>query len=157
MKALKPGILNALMVCMLAAIPATAGTRSNSTDMNNPYFEHDQFLINEDGYHDGKVVNLDTSGQHGLEVKPTDEPNAMTWDAAILAVKKHGPGWRLPTIAELGLMYEQRKYIGDFSAEDYWSSKEQDVNSAWIQGFRLGDQDRYNKQSKLRVRAVRSF
>jgi hypothetical protein len=37
------------------------------------------------------------------------------------------------------------------------SNKEQDVNSAWILGFARGDQDRYNKHSKLKVRAVRVF
>ncbi len=157
MKAVKSGILNALMVCMLAAIPATAGTRSNSTDMNKPNHEHDQFKFNEDSYHDVKVISLDAAGRHGLEIKTKDEADTMTWDAAILAVKKHGQGWRLPSIAELRMMYDQSKHIGGFTGEDYWSSKEQDVNSAWIQGFRLGDQDRYNKQSKLRVRAVRSF
>ncbi|TSA38123.1 MAG: DUF1566 domain-containing protein, partial [Methylococcaceae bacterium] len=34
---------------------------------------------------------------------------------------------------------------------------ELDSNSAWIQGFFNGDQDRYNKYSKLSVRVVRAF
>jgi hypothetical protein len=106
---------------------------------------------------DSKVVIMDTSGQHGMEAKAQDEVALMTWDTARKAVEAYGPGWRLPTIAELKLLYEQRTLIGGFANDDYWSSTEQDVNSAWIQGFGLGDQDRYNKQSTLKVRAVRSF
>ena len=65
--------------------------------------------------------------------------------------------WHLPTKTELKLLYEQRMLVGNFTKDDYWSSTELDSNSAWIQGFLNGDQDRYNKYSKLQVRAVRSF
>lgn len=157
MKTHKFGIFTAIMFCMLADTVATADIIANSADKNEPSNGQIHFVKDEKKFPDSKIVNLDTSGNHRLEVKTKDEPDAMTWDAAVIAVKKHGLGWRLPTITELGLMYEQRKRIGGFEDEDYWSAKEQDINSAWIQGFRLGDQDRYNKQSKIKVRAVRSF
>jgi hypothetical protein len=157
MKKLKFVLLTANIISLLTFNAAMAGFKDNSPDTNKPGLEHLRFLISENGSYDGKPINLDTSGKHGLELKSEDEPEPMTWNDAGLAVKKHGPGWRLPTIGELRMMYIQRKLIGGFSGEDYWSSTEQDINSAWIQGFRLGDQDRYNKQSKLKVRAVRSF
>lgn len=92
-----------------------------------------------------------------MEAKSADEIMTLTWHDAVEAVKAYGSDWRLPTSAELLSLYEQRMLVGGFSNDDYWSSTEQDINSAWIQGFRNGDQDRYNKHSKLRVRAVRSF
>ena len=81
----------------------------------------------------------------------------MIWNDAVTSAKANGFGWRLPTSAELLLLYRHRKLIGGFTDDDYWSATEQDVNSAWIQGFRTGDQDRYNKYSKIRVRSVRPF
>ena len=157
MKRLKIGILTTVIVCMLAGFEATAENTVDSAAKNGPSPVQITYRKGEIGPHGGKVILVDTSGMHGVAVKSEDEPDSMTWDAAVIAVQKYGEGWRLPTIDELRLMYEQRKRIGGFDNEDYWSAKEQDVNSAWIQGFRLGDQDRYNKQSKLKVRAVRSF
>ena len=157
MKKFKLGILTSIMICLLVGIEATAEIMVNQPDKNEPSPKQNLFIKGEKGLHDAKVVNLHISGKHGVEVKTQDEPDSMTWDAAVMAVKEHGLGWRLPTIVELRILYEHRKLIGGFSDEDYWSSTERDVNSAWIQGFRLGDQDRYIKQSKLKVRAVRSF
>jgi Protein of unknown function (DUF1566) len=154
---LKTGLFTALILGLVPATVAADVINADPPGSAVTNFQQDHSLVGKSGSHDIKIVNLDRSANYVLEVKTMDEPDLMTWDAAINAVKKHGSGWRLPTIVELKMIYEQRKSIGGFSGEDYWSSKEQDVNSAWIQGFRLGDQDRYNKQSKLKVRAVRSF
>ncbi|MGZ8153464.1 MAG: Lcl domain-containing protein [Methylovulum sp.] len=105
----------------------------------------------------GKVYYVDDSGKHGLEVKTADELNSLTWSDAVTAVSAYGSGWRLPAKSELKALYEQKDVIGGFAKDDYWSATELDSNSAWIQGFAVGDQDRYNKYSKLRVRAVRAF
>lgn len=104
-----------------------------------------------------KIIYTDKPGKHGIQIKPQDETTLLTFEEANKTLQKQGGHWRLPTISELGYLYQQRKQIGGFSDEDYWSATEQDVNSAWIQGFRVGDQDRYNKHSKIKVRAVRSF
>ena len=157
MKKLELASLTAILLVCSLHIKAAAELIVNPQDKNRPNFGLNPYLETEKIHPDAKVVSLDSSGQHGLEVKTTDEPDSMTWDAAVIAVQKHGSGWRLPTIAELKVMYEQRKLIGGFSDEDYLSSTERDVNSAWIQGFRVGDQDRYIKHSKLKVRTVRSF
>ena len=150
-------MLTVLVVSLIVGIEANAQFSVNEPGKVEASSSENGFIQGERGFYKGVVVTLDASGKHGLESQTHDEPDSMTWDAAVTAVQKHGPGWRLPTIAELGLMYEHRKLIGGFSAEDYWSSTERDVNSAWIQGFRVGDQDRYVKHSKLKVRAVRSF
>ncbi|MCF8007588.1 MAG: DUF1566 domain-containing protein [Methylovulum sp.] len=157
MKKFKLSLLTAILLISTLRLETHAELTINRQDKTSQNAGQNPFLKNETDHQDGKVVSLDSSGQHHLEVKTIDEPDSMTWDAAVIAVQKHGLGWRLPTIVELKFLYEQRKLISGFSDEDYWSSTERDINSAWIQGFRVGDQDRYIKHSKLKVRAVRSF
>ena len=156
MQARNFGIFRAIIFCLLTASGATAAIQVDSADMNGAGHGQYHVVKDESGSIGSKIFTLDTSGQQVIEVKAQDEAAAMSWDDAILAVRKHGEGWRLPTIAELRWMYGQRQLIDGFDDEDYWSSTQQDVNSAWIQGFRAGDQDRYNKQSKLKIRAVKS-
>ena len=115
------------------------------------------YAIGDRGPEGGKVYYVDDSGQHGLEAKPADEIDLLSWSDAVKTTVALGSGWRLPTKTELKVLYERRKIVGGFAKDDYWSSTELDVNSAWIQGFWNGDQDRYNKHSKLSVRAVRAF
>jgi hypothetical protein len=116
-----------------------------------------KYGLGDKGAYSGKVFYVDADGLHGLEAKTSDEVHSMTWNNAVAVVQAYGSDWRLPTSAELLMLYKHRKLIGGFTNDDYWSATEQDVNSAWIQGFRTGDQDRYNKNSMLKVRAVRSF
>jgi hypothetical protein len=105
----------------------------------------------------GKVYYVNDSGKHGLEAKATDEINSLSWNDAVTVAGAYGSGWHLPTKTELKVLYEHRNVVGGFAKDDYWSATELDSNSAWIQGFGNGDQDRYNKYSKLSVRAVRAF
>jgi len=148
-----------LLVLWCAMGNAGQGNVTNTTSSANVNGDGQNsiFTLGELGPHGGKVFYVDASGKHGLEALMADEINTLNWHDAVLAVTQHGPGWRLPTITELELLYSQRNIIGGFAKDDYWSSTEQDLNSAWIQGFFLGDQDRYNKYSSLRVRAINEF
>ncbi len=64
-----------------------------------------------------------------FEVYPTNLP-VMTYVSAVKAVEKLGDGWRIPTLAELKLMYKNKGEIGGFITEAsgsvypvwYWSS-----------------------------------
>ena len=47
--------------------------------------------------------------------------------------------------------------IGNFAADDYWSSSERDLVFAWTQDFVNGGQDNFNKNFNFNVRAVRAF
>lgn len=142
---------------LLTSISAAAGVTGNQESPTSVYHKQDSYVVGKKIPNSGIVFYIELSGVHGLEAKTTDEMATMIWSDAVTKVKAYGSGWRLPTSAELLLLYTHRKLIGGFSNDDYWSSTEQDVNSAWIQGFRTGDQDRYNKTSKLKVRAVRAF
>ena len=115
------------------------------------------YELGDNGPLGGKVYYVDDSGEHGLEAKAADEINSLTWSDAVKAAGTYGFGWHLPTKTELKMLYEHRNVVRGFAIDDYWSSTELDSNSAWIQGFGNGDQDRYNKYSKLTVRAVRAF
>lgn len=117
----------------------------------------DNYSVGDKVPNSGIVFFVDDTGVHGLVAKTADEIGTMILSDAVAAAEAVGFGWRLPTSAELLLLYTHRKEVGGFTNEDYWSATEQDVNSAWIQGFRIGDQDRYNKTSKLKVRTVRAF
>jgi Protein of unknown function (DUF1566) len=154
-KQLRTGLL--LATCLLISHAVAAGISLNQADSTDVNHKQGSYALGGKGPCEGKVFYVDTSGRHGLEAKTADEINPMIWGDAVVAAQAYGSGWRLPTSAELHLLYTHKKLIGGFDSDDYWSSTEQDVNSAWIQGFRTGDKDRYNKYSKLKVRAVRSF
>ena len=134
-----------------------AGTVNPATPNGNSYKPGATYGLGDMGPLGGKVYYIDDSGEHGLEAKATDEINSLSWSDAVTAASAYGAGWHLPTKTELKMLYEQRNVVGGFAKDDYWSSTELDSNSAWIQGFGNGDQDRYNKYSKLSVRAVRAF
>ena len=79
------------------------------------------------------------------------------WNDAIELCNKLGDGWRLPTILELQLMYENKDYIGNLKDTVYWSSTEYFANGAWPFNFGFGYPDYGLKNSTYYVRAVRSI
>ena len=86
--------------------------------------------------------------------------------AAQLCANHNGSGygdWYLPSIAELELMFNNIGQgsslgnVGDFVGGNYWSSTEVGAFSAWFFVFVNGFAFVSNKNSNLRVRAVRAF
>lgn len=65
--------------------------------------------------------------------------------------------WYLPSKSELFKLFVNRDEIGGFASTQYWSSTEFNSIEAWGQGFSLGGQGKYSKQSNRRVRCIRSF
>jgi len=134
-----------------------AGTVNPAAPNGNSDKPGATYGLGDRGLQGGKVYYVDASGEHGLEAKAADEISSLSWSDAVTAASAYGAGWHLPTKTELKVLYEHRNVVGGFAKDDYWSATELDSNSAWIQGFGNGDQDRYNKYSKLSVRAVRAF
>ncbi|MCX7084938.1 MAG: DUF1566 domain-containing protein [Methylococcales bacterium] len=147
----------AISVLLVSNMAQASETIKLPDTSNTDYKTIKSYKVGESGPLGGKVYFIDETGQHGLEAKTADELNSATWNDAVTAASAYNADWHLPTITELKLLYEQRNSVGGFTKDDYWSSTELDSNSAWIQGFLNGDQDRYNKYSKLKVRAVRAF
>ena len=91
----------------------------------------------------------------------------MDWNDAKKACESLGNGWRLPTLAELKILYRNKDKIGGFVGSDtfaYWSSTDwsstevSNGNGAWFMYFtknatRFGDP----KTTKHFVRAVKDF
>jgi hypothetical protein len=67
--------------------------------------------------------------------------------------------WFLGSIGEMMLMYTNLRQagVGNLSLLDYWSSSEFGDETAWGQGFALGDQYPGNKVTTASVRPVRAF
>lgn len=65
--------------------------------------------------------------------------------------------WRLPTLAELSLMYTHRTEIGGFKSAYYWSSsRSSSSNYYWAYVFSSGIQNDMYSSNKYYVRAVRT-
>ena len=66
--------------------------------------------------------------------------------------------WYLPSKFELDLLYQQRKIVGGFTHDNYWSSNEYQYNSIWVQNFGNGQQRISNSESYANAaRAIRAF
>jgi len=65
--------------------------------------------------------------------------------------------WFLPSKGELNQMFIKKTVIGGFTNEEYWSSTEYDIYTAWIQNFTSGHQERSAKNNLKNVRPVRAF
>lgn len=93
---------------------------------------------------------------------------------AIVAVQKNGnyaaficeqllhngfDDWFLPSKDELNMLYIQKESgrIGNFLAEEYWSSTEDDNDRAWQQHLGNGSATAEIKINKACVRAMRAF
>ena len=94
---------------------------------------------------------------NGITVQKNDLLNKMTWFDAKSEASKAGNGWRLPTRAELKIMYDNRNKIGGFdtSSGEYWSSEEFDMSKAWIYTFGTPGEVTISKTSLERVRLVK--
>jgi hypothetical protein len=82
-------------------------------------------------------------------------------------VQSLGPGWYLPSVDELQLLWSNRYFVnaslftGGYtllsSTEGYWSSLEDDLQDAFVFGFRSGSGFFGLKTSARPVRGVRAF
>ena len=101
-------------------------------------------------------VSFKTVKIANLEVM-TEDLGVMNWDDAKKACADLGDGWRLPTMDELNILYQNQDKIGGFAFNYYWSSTEVGFDGAWIQFFGDGPQANYGKGYTYYVRAIRAF
>jgi hypothetical protein len=117
---------------------------------------------------DGTVyagVSPDTNKQ--LYTTPEDAPGAYTWNEAIeyckaLSTASHHD-WRMPTIGELAVQFNNRADIGGFNETGrmqnatgyYWSSLQVGDDAAWAQSFKDGFHENPSKDLESSLRCVR--
>ncbi len=65
--------------------------------------------------------------------------------------------WYLPSKYELNLLYEQKKIVGGFSDDFYWSSTMDDYGLLWLLNFSNATQYRKGRYCIGYVRAIRAF
>ena len=58
-----------------------------------------------------------------IEVAPFDLPCGGTYAHAMRAIDSIGEGWRLPSVEEMKLLFENKDKIGGFTANYYWTSE----------------------------------
>ncbi len=110
----------------------------------------------------GKTVGA-TSNKVGGGKKNTDSILHATKEEDIAAsicdelVHDGYDDWYLPSKEELNILFLNKDIIGGFSKDGYWSSTEDDENTAWSQLFKDGKQLLLPKKQTPRVRCVRSF
>ena len=94
-----------------------------------------------------------------LEIAQYDFPGTMNWNDAKIACEALGDGWRLPSLDELNILYQNKVAIGGFESTNYWSSEEYDgtKTEVWTKSFVNGQEPNHFKKYKNSVRAVRSF
>ena len=96
-----------------------------------------------------------------IEIAQFDFPEEMNWVDSRKSCEALGKGWRLPTLEELHIIYENKENISGFTHATYWSSKEATILlDAWSHNFISGDQfstifNKYNDH--FGVRAVRTI
>ena len=100
----------------------------------------------------GKPINIGN-----LQIAQYDFPNDMNWYDARKACAALGKGWRLPTKAELNILYQNKDKIGGFAVIIYWSSTEIDNSVVCAQGFTNGRLFNDKVDVKDAVRAVKSL
>ena len=113
-------------------------------------------------YQGGIVINIDETGTHGMLISEADLGSG-DWDQAVLLCNKYSnegfDDWRLPTIEELHIIYENKNLANNFEQNWFWSSTEDAENSdyAFHLGFISGDEMSVPKQHGKFIRAVRNF
>ncbi len=115
--------------------------------------------------HNPKVDSINSSsiGQTikigNLEIMKKDL-GKFTIDDTNMAISALGKDWRLPTIKELEILQKNRKIIGGFEEDNYWSSSQMGADETWCLFF---SNDNYplhqsiTNFTEIGVRAVRTI
>ena len=114
-----------------------------------------------------KKVDVDMSDEVFNKIALMAQEKNITFDMQVSDILKkqvdeseeEPSNWRLPTIDELNIMYENlhREDIGNFEDDYYWSSTDYSYSDAKIQSFLTGGQSLELKTETVFVRIVRSF
>jgi len=100
-----------------------------------------------------KVEPIIVEKNYKFELHPIISNNELKWDDAVACAKSLGDGWRLPTIEECFIMYNNKVITEGV----YWSSSESYNTTAWHFYFGNGYALSNYKHYTYFARAVRSI
>jgi len=100
-----------------------------------------------------KVEPVIVEKNYKFELHPIISNNELKWNDALAYAESLGDGWRLPTIEECFIMYNNKI----ITQAAYWSSSEYSYNGAWYFEFNYGYALNIYKNDTYFVRAVRSL
>lgn len=106
------------------------------------------------------MIKLSENSNEQLEIYPLEYENLFDWHEANLECEKLGGDWRLPTVKEMELIYNQLfiKDLGHFKKKEYWCVNEDDLEEAlYFAFYALGGFGSLPKNEKLKIRPVRNF
>lgn len=85
-----------------------------------------------------------------------EHPTGLPWDVGRAWCEALGDGWRMPTLGELRLAWEDGTARSVHRLGFYWSSSEHSPSHAWCVGFYAGRVCATSKSVRYHVRAVRA-
>jgi len=101
-----------------------------------------------------KVKPVIVEKNYKFELHPIISTNKLQWNDAVAYAKSLGDGWRLPTIEECFIMYNNKVITEGV----YWSGSENYIKYAWNFSFTNGGANYYDyKFNTYFVRAVKSI
>lgn len=99
----------------------------------------------------GKIIKIGN-----LEVAQYDFPQKMKWRDVYAELSKLGKDWRIPTMNELKILFQNKDKIKGFSSYGYWSSTTSGSYSIFGVDFNNGNWGDYHMYSILGLRAIRT-
>ena len=100
----------------------------------------------------GKSIKIER-----LEIAQYDFPNTMSWSDAKKGCNDLGEGWRLPTKDELYILYLNKKELGNFTDNNYWSISNNNGSGAWSQNFSTSFQNLILVSYSYNARCIKPF
>lgn len=111
----------------------------------------------------GIVFYVDETGRRGLICAEEDFDEDMSFQEATEACENYSSGgktdWRLPTLDELEVLYENLRKSGKthFQNQWYWSAEKLDEHNMWSLDLLHGERFPHWEEDHSHVRAVRTF
>jgi hypothetical protein len=108
-----------------------------------------------------KFAGISSDTCKPIYTTPADAPKLMNLrdaESHARTLEDHGhKDWRLPSQAELQVLYDNRAAIGGFEGKDYWSSGTWGKAGlgAWGHDFATGEPKRYLNLNTYSLRCVR--
>lgn len=142
---------------LIALVPCETGAKPDGTQSRGGDAEVPQGKPGTPMADGSLYVGISPDTGKPLYVMPIDVPAARSW-LELEPYASAREGWRLPTIAELTLLYEHRQHLGGFFEDRwYWSqTRGWRFDEVWGMTFAQGNCASLNIHGRCRARLVKT-